>query len=100
MKLNKHQLGIFKIFGGLMKHIHESIQTIAIEYAEKNKMEYYSLEFISAKPSTFIEGFWDVGFAIKDSEGNELDGPQLLAIYENTSEIKSIEDLIKEKLGD
>ncbi|TXG30691.1 IclR family transcriptional regulator, partial [Listeria monocytogenes] len=61
---------------------------------------YYSLEFISAKPSTFIEGFWDVGFAIKDSEGNELDGPQLLAIDENTSEIKSIEDLIKEKLGD
>lgn len=37
MKLNKHQLGIFKIFGVLMKHIHESIQTIAIEYAEKIK---------------------------------------------------------------
>ncbi|WP_260448062.1 hypothetical protein [Listeria seeligeri] len=38
--------------------------------------------------------------AIKDSEGNELDGPQLLAIDDNTSEIKSIEDLIKEKLSD
>ncbi|MDT0004166.1 IclR family transcriptional regulator [Listeria cossartiae subsp. cayugensis] len=80
-----------------MKHTHDSIRAIAIEYAEKNKTEYYSLEFISAKPSTFTTGYWDVGFSIKDSEGNELDGLQLLALNDNTGEVKAIEELINEK---
>lgn len=83
-----------------MKYIHESVKIIAIEYAEKDKTEYYSLESITAKPSVFIEDSWDVGFAIKDSKGNELDGSQLLAVDDNNGEIKSIEDLIKEKLSD
>lgn len=80
-----------------MKYIHESVKIIAIEYAEKDKTEYYSLESITAKPSVFIEDFWDVGI---DSRGNELDGSQLLAVDDNNGEIKSIEDLIKEKLSD
>ena len=70
------------------------IKQIAIHYANINKTEYYYLELLSVKPSTFLDGYWDAGFTVFTQEGTELEGPLLIAINGETGEINSMEELI------
>lgn len=67
---------------------------IAEEYACIGGSNYMYLELEQVKPSTFLDGYWDVGFKVKNMEGNELDGPLLMAIDDNTGIISSIDEII------
>ena len=70
------------------------INQIAIHYAKISKTEHYYLEFLCVKPSVFLDGYWDAGFKVFTQEGNELEGPLLVAINGETGEISTMEQLI------
>lgn len=77
-----------------MKLTLSEARKIADRYAMVGGSAYMYLELECVRPSTFLEGYWDVGFKVKDMEGNEVDGPLLMAIDDNTGIISSIDEVI------
>ena len=72
----------------------KEITEIAAEYANINKTEHYYLEYLCAKPSVFLDGYWDAGFTVFTYKGNEPKGPLLIAIDGENGEINTMEQLI------
>lgn len=70
------------------------INEIAINHANISKTDHYYLEFLSVKPSAFLDGYWDASFKVFTQEGTELEGPLLIAIDGETGEINTMEQLI------
>lgn len=70
------------------------INKIAINYVNINKIDHYYLEFLSVKPSVFLDGYWDASFKVFTQEGHELEGPLLVAIDGETGEISTMEKII------
>lgn len=70
------------------------VKEIAENYAQNVRNNYMYLELEQVRPSTFIDGYWDVGYKVKNYEGNEIDGPLLMAINDSTGKISTIDDII------
>lgn len=77
----------------------KKIIDIAINYAGINKSEYFSLKFFLAQPSKFLDGYWDVSFKVLNEEGNEIEGPLLIAIDGETGNVYTMEELIMKQKG-
>lgn len=77
-----------------MKRSKHEIEEIAKIYARNTKTKYMYLEFAKVLPSTYAPGYWDALFIVRDPEGNEIDGPLLMAIHDKDGTIHTMEDII------
>ncbi len=77
----------------------KEIVDISIDYASKNKSQHYSLQYLSARPSKFLDGYWDIVFKVLNEKGNEMEGPLLMVINGETGQISSMEEIIAQNIG-
>ena len=77
----------------------KEIINIANNYAKLNKSEYFSLQYCSAQTSRFLDGYWDVSFKVFNEKGNEIEGPLLMVINEQTGNISTMEEIIMPQKG-
>lgn len=77
----------------------EKVTAIALAYIEKTKSPYYSLEFLFAKESVVMNKYWDIGFRVLNEDGNEIDGPLLMAVDDETGTVLTMDEVITKNIN-